>query len=293
MKQKVAVITGANSGVGFETAVGMAALGYVVVMACRSQDRAEAARQRISLCVPEARLDIILLDLNSLSSVRDFAVTFRKKYKHLDILINNAAILRYNGERTEDGFEAQFGVNYLGHFYLTALLIDIIPDSIESRIVSVSSVAHKSAVIDLADLNDRNCLKMGEGYNQSKLACLMFSDELQRRLDGAGKKILSVCAHPGGTETGIFDEMHGLRRFLLKYIFAPFVGHSNESAARSVLYAALEKDVKGGEYIGPQGVLDLKGLPGRANRTEYSKDPVIAGRLWKKSEELLDYEFSI
>ena len=293
MTREVVIITGANSGIGFETAVGMARDGYVVVMACRCENRAESARRRILKRVPNAQLDIISLDLNSLTSVRKFAGEFKEKYDHLDILINNAGILRYNEERTEDGFEAQFGVNYLGHFLLSALLIDIMSDNSKSRVVSMSSVAHKRAVIDLDDLNQKKICKLGSGYNQSKLACLMFSDELQRRLGASDKKILSVCAHPGGSETAIFGEMSGFRRFLLKYIFAPFVGHSNESAARSVLFAALEAGIKGGEYIGPQGIMDLKGPPGRANRTEYSKDPVIAKRLWDASEEMLNCEFRI
>ncbi len=293
MTQKIAIITGANSGVGFETAVGMAAAGYVVVMACRSIERAENARRRILKRVPNAQLDIILLDLNSLASVKKFAEEFKEKYDHLDILVNNAGILRYNEEHTKDGFEAQFGVNYLGHFLLSALLLDMMPDTSGSRIVCVSSVAHKSAVIDLDDLNHQKRFQLDGGYNQSKLACLMFSDELQRRLDASDKKVLSVCAHPGGSETDIFNEMSGLRRFLLKYILAPFVGHSNENAARSLLYAALERDVKGGEYFGPQGIMDLKGSPGRANRTEYSMDLVIAKKLWEASEEMLNYEFRI
>jgi len=293
MTQKIAVITGANSGIGFETALGMAEAGYVVVMACRCEDRAESACRRILKRVPNAQLDILLLDLSSLVLIRKFAAEFRTKYDHLDILINNAGILRYNGERTEDGFEAQLGVNYLGHFLLSSLLIDMMPDSSKSRVISIGSVAHKSAVIDLDDLNYEWRLKFDGAYNQSKLACLMFSDELQRRLGAAGKEILSVCAHPGGTDTGIFDAVSRPYYYFMKLFVAPFVTHSNESAAQPLICAALGTDIMGGEYIGPQGIMDLKGPPGRARRTEYSKDASIAKRLWDESEKHINCKFII
>jgi NAD(P)-dependent dehydrogenase (short-subunit alcohol dehydrogenase family) len=293
MNCKIAIITGANSGVGFETAVGVAAAGYEVIMACRSEERAQSAKRSLLKRVPDAKLEIILLDLNSLVLIRKFAAEFRAKYDHLDILINNAGIFRYKAEYTEDGFEVQFGVNYLGHFLLTALLVDMMPNTSGSRVVSVSSVAHKSAIINLNGLNYEKLSSLGGTYSQSKLACLMFSDELQRRLEVSGKEVLSVCAHPGGTETPIFDGMSGMRRFLLKYFVAPFVGHSNERAARSLLYATFDANVAGGEYFGPQGVFDLKGLPGRAGRTEYSKNLDISKKLWEESERMVNCEFVI
>jgi NAD(P)-dependent dehydrogenase (short-subunit alcohol dehydrogenase family) len=166
----------------------------------------------------------------------------------------------------------------------------MMPDESSSRIVSLSSIAHKQGRIAFDDLNCEHPPDKGFAYAQSKLACLMFSSELDRRLKRAGRKVLSVCAHPGGTDSGLFDDMSRLRYYTLK-LLGPFITHSNRDAARPTLYAALESDVRGGEYFGPQGFMDLKGDPGRAARTAYSEDPEVAARLWTASEELIGGAF--
>ena len=289
-KGKIAIVTGANNGVGFETASGLAKVGCKVIMACRSLDRAEEAKKRIRRRMPDADLDVIQLDLSSRSSIRKFAEVFTEKYGVLNILVNNAGVLDYSGRKNEEGLELQFVTNHLGHFLLTSLLIDLMPDDSSSRVVSLSSIAHKQGKIDFEDINCENKKDKGYAYAQSKLACLMFSDELQRRLEKGGRKILSLCAHPGGTDSGLFDDMSRMQYAVLK-LLSPFITHSNESAAQPSLVAALMKDVKGGDYYGSQGFMDLKGPPGIAKRTQYSKDLSIASELWEVSLKMTNASY--
>lgn len=291
-KGKVAIVTGANNGIGFETTVGLAQVGYKVIMACRSMEKARKAKEEITERVPSAELDIIELDLSKLTAVREFASQFRSKYDQLNLLINNAGVLDYSGRRNEEGIEIQLATNHLGHFLLTSLLIDLMPDTPNSRIISLSSVAHKKGIIHFDDLNCEEAKDSGDAYAQSKLACLMFADELHRRLVKSGKQIRSICVHPGGSDSGLFKDMSRLRYYILK-LLSPIITHSNEDAAKPSLYAALQSDAEGGGYYGPQGLMDLKGPPGPAKRTEYSKDPDAASKLWDVSLQLTGakYEF--
>lgn len=291
-KGRIAIVTGANNGIGFETTIGLVEFGFKVIMACRNMDKAQKAKEDILQLNPNADLDLIQLDLSRFGSVRDFAKQFKAKYKELHVLINNAGILDYSGRKNEDGIEIQLATNHLGHFLLTSLLIDIIPDDSDSRVVSLSSIAHKQGSINIDDLNCENVKDNGFAYAQSKLACLMFSDELHRRLKNAGKKIISVCAHPGGSDSGLFDDMSRIRYFILK-LLAPLITHSNKEAAKPSIYAALGKEVKGGDYYGPQGFNDLKGTVGYAKRTDYSKNLEVASKLWEESEKLVEIHFGI
>lgn len=289
---RVAIVTGANNGVGFETTAGLATVGATVVMACRNLGKAENARASLLARIPDADLHIIELDLSRQESVRDFANRFRKEFERLDVLVNNAGVLVYSGARNEAGIELQFATNHLGHFTLTAVLLDMMPDTSSSRVVSLSSIAHKQGRIDFDDINCGHQSDKGFAYAQSKLACLMFAGELNRRLKKAGKKIVSNCAHPGGTDSGLFGEMSRIQYFTLKAL-APFITHSNTRAALPSLVAALSDDMKGDDYIGPQGFMDLKGPPGIAKRTEYSKDKAVAKRLWEVSEQMTNTPFVI
>ncbi len=290
-EKKIAIVTGANNGVGFETTAGMAKAGYSVVMACRNQSKAKAARLSLIRRLPEADLEIMVLDLSSMDSIKHFANAFKAKHDHLNVLINNAGVLSYQNQKTKDGFEIQLGTNHLGHFLLTALLLQLMPDQSESRIVSLSSIAHKPASIDFNDINRKN--NPGNiAYGQSKLACLMFGSELNRRLQKSGKKIISVSAHPGGTDSGLFDDMSRLQYFTLKAL-SPLITHSNASAAKPSLMAALDKNINGDDYLGPQGFMDLKGPPGKAKRSDYSKQQSPARRLWEISEQLTNTPFTI
>ena len=287
--QKVAIVTGANNGIGFETTAGVAEAGYEVVMACRSQEKAETAKARILTRHPDARLVVMVVDLGDFHSVRRFAEAFRARYDHLDVLINNAGILLYSSKRNGDDIELQFATNHLGHFLLTALLFDMMPDDPASRIIALSSVAHKNARIHFDDLS---C--SGDGltaYGQSKLACLMFADELNRRLKAAGRNITALAVHPGGSGSGLFDDMSRVQYYILKTL-SPFFTHSNASAAKPTLKAALDAGVGGGDYYGPIGMMEMRGPVGRAKRSDYSNDQTAAARLWSLSEELTGQTFA-
>jgi len=291
-EQRIAIVTGANSGVGLQTTIGLAEKGFMVVMACRNLAKAELARNQIVRALPGAQLDVMQLDLGDFASVRKFAAAFLEKHERLNVLVNNAGVLDYSGRKNQAGLELQLATNHLGHFLLTSLLIKAMPDEADSRIVSLSSIAHKQGKIAFDDINCEHQQESTFAYAQSKLACLMFSSELNRRLEGAGRKILSVCAHPGGTDSGLFNDAPRLMYYGFLLV-KPFITHSNEQAAKPSLHAALSKDVRGGDYFGPQGFKEMKGPVGRANRTQYSQDEEVAARLWRLSEEMTEGAFSL
>ncbi len=289
-KGRIAIVTGANNGIGFETSLAMANYGFKVIMACRNLTKAEKAKSEILQKSPNADLDILQLDLSDLESVRTFAKNFKNKYAQLDVLINNAGVLIYSGKKNKAGVELQFATNHLGHFLLTGLLLEQMPDNSTSRIVALSSLAHKEAKIHFDDLNCETTDDNGAAYGQSKLANLMFADELNRRLKKANKKIVALAVHPGGSDSGLFDEMSKITYYTFK-ILSPFIFHSNASAAKPSLFAALNPGVKGGEYFGPQGFREFRGRVGIAKRSDYSKREDIATRLWHLSEKMTDQAF--
>ncbi|MEO0375860.1 MAG: oxidoreductase [Cyanobacteria bacterium P01_A01_bin.17] len=285
-KGRIAIATGANTGIGYETALGLAQTGMKVIMACRNLDKAEQAKKSILAKVPDADLDIIELDLSKLSSVRMFADTYRQQFSHLDLLINNAGIMIPPYTKTEDGFESQMGVNHLGHFLLTALLLDLMPDTPEVRVVSLSSNAHKLGKINFDDLqSERNYSRFG-AYAQSKLACLMFANELSRKLVTADRKTLSVCAHPGGSDTELSRHMSAGTVTLLKLSGLGLITHSPADAALPTLCAALATDVSGGDYFGPQGFLEMSGKPGKVAQSNSAQDQDVTQQLWETSKDL-------
>ena len=287
---RIAIVTGANNGIGFETTVGMADAGFHVVMACRSQEKAEAAKAEVVARVPSASLDTILLDLSDLASVRAFAEAFRARYAKLDVLINNAGILLYSAKTNAEGVDLQFATNHLGHFLLTALLIDLIPDDPASRIVSLSSIAHKGARIHFDDLTCEG--DPGAAYGQSKLACLLFGDELDWRVKAAGKVLKSLTVHPGGSDSGLFQELDEASRAAMKAQVEQLL-HSNEDAAKPSLLAALSEDVEGGDFYGPTGPEEMSGEVGVAIRNPVSEDHQVSERLWRLSEEMTGQTFAI
>ncbi len=291
--QKLAVVTGANSGVGYEVTRGLLKEGFQVVMACRNLEKANRAKEQLLTEMPSSLLEVSAIDLSDLESIKSFAREFRSKFQHLNILINNAGVLFNKPKRNKANLEMQFATNHLGHFLLTSLLLDLMPDSTSSRVVSLSSLAHKKAEIYFDDINCEQQTKWDAPYAQSKLACLLFADELQRKLHLAGKKVLSVAAHPGGTDSGLFDHMPKLFMQVLRLTFVPLFLHSNESAARPILKAALEGNVKGGEFFGPTGLFEMKGPPGLAKRTKYSKREDVAQQLWEVSEQMLGEPFAV
>ncbi len=289
-KGRIAIVTGANNGIGFETTLAMAQYGYKVIMGCRNQEKADKAKAELIRKFPEADLDVILLDLSDLASVKKFAKEFRERYTKLDVLINNAGILVYSGKKNKAGVELQFATNHLGHFLLTSLLFDMIPDKPSSRIVALSSLAHKGAKIHFDDLSCEKAEENDAAYGQSKLANLMFADELNRRLKDSGRQIIALAVHPGGSDSGLFDEMPKVTYYTFK-ILSPLILNSNSAAAKPSLFAALSPEIKGGEYLGPQGFQEFRGKVGFAKRTDYSKRKDVAEELWELSEEMTDSTF--
>jgi NAD(P)-dependent dehydrogenase (short-subunit alcohol dehydrogenase family) len=284
---RVAIVTGANSGIGFETARVLAEKGAHVVMACRNLDKANPKAAEIRVALPDASLEVMALDLSDLSSVRSFAEAFRAKHSRLDLLINNAGIMVPPYGKTAQGFETQFGVNHLGHFALTGSLLDLIINTPGSRIVTVSSVAHYFGKIQFADLNWESGYKAQAAYGQSKLANLLFTYELQRRLKAAGKDTLAVAAHPGWTETSLQEHAKGVK-FLNR-----FFAQSPPMGALPTLYAAAGSSVNGAEYYGPSGFLEMNGPPKKVKSNKRSHDHSVAEQLWNVSEELTGVRFQI
>ena len=291
-KGKIAIVTGANSGIGQEITIGLAKKEIKVIMACRNINKAESTKFEIIKQIPNADIEIMALDLNSLKSVRSFTKSFCDKHNHLNLLIENAGIMIPPFAKTEDGFESQMGVNYFSHFLLTNLLMPLLNKTEGARIATTSSIAHENAQIDLVNLNSENSYSKMKAYGQSKLACLMFAYELQRRLDKVGSKVIAVSAHPGVSKTNLFSNVPKLTQVLMT-LFIPFFTHPPEKAALPMLYATLGDDIKGGEYFGPIGVKGMKGKPGKVNSKPQSYDKDVAKKLWEVSEKLTGEDFTI
>ena len=288
---RTTIVTGANVGLGFETARALAGKGMHVVLACRNLAKADKARAAILAEYPQAQLETRALDLASLASVRAFAKSFIASNQKLDLLINNAGIMMPPHSLSEDGFESQLAANYLGHFALTGLLLPLLLATPSSRVVSLSSMAHKWGDIQFDDLHFKQGYDRRRAYGQSKLACLMFAYELQRRLSRAGSQTLSVAAHPGVSATNLFQH---LPRALL--LFKPLMNLALQPAkagAWPTLYAALGEDIVGGDYCGPQSMGQMRGAPGKVGSNRASRDEVAAARLWEVSEKLTGVRYPL
>jgi NAD(P)-dependent dehydrogenase (short-subunit alcohol dehydrogenase family) len=277
---KTAIVTGANSGIGYQMARALARKEAMVVLACRNKDRGAAAVRQIDQENPEAKAELMQLDLSDLASVRRFADEFTSHYDRLDMLINNAGIMRTPFGKTADGFELQFGTNHLGHFALTGLLLDSITCTPQARVITVSSGGHRFGRIDFDNLNGEKDYDPGGAYGQSKLANLLFTYELQRRFEGAGTNTIAVAAHPGWTVTNLQVHWRMLR------VLNPFIGQKPIMGALPTLYAAAAPDVQGGDYYGPRGWLGLRGHPTKVPSSDRSYDTAAAAKLWTVSEEL-------
>ena len=278
---KVVIVTGANSGIGFEAARELARKGATVVLACRSAERGEGAVKRIEDELPEASVAFQPLDLSDLDQVRSFAQAFLAAHDRLDLLINNAGVMMPPLSRTKQGFELQFGVNHLGHFALTGLLLERLVATPNARVVNVSSQAHRQGKMVFDDLNwrTRSYSKSG-AYGQSKLANLLFTFELQRRLDALDADVLVTAAHPGWTGTNL--QQHVKLFEALNGLFAM----PQPQGALPTLRAATDPDAKGGDYFGPHGFMEMRGYPERVGTTRAAKDVGDAARLWDASVEL-------
>ena len=291
-KGKIAIVTGANSGLGKEITIGLVKLDVKVIMACRNVKKAESTQLEIIKEVPTADIEVMELDLNSLASVRSFVKAFSEQYQHLNFLIENAGIMIPPFTKTADGFESQLGVNYLSHFLLTNLLMPTLNNTEGARIATTSSIAHESGRIDFDNLNaEKSYAKMG-AYRQSKLACLMFSYELQRRLDKIGSKVIAVSAHPGVSKTNLFYNLPKILQ-VIATPFIPFLTHPPKKAVLPMLYAVLGDNIIGGDYFGPTGFKGMFGKPGKVNPEPHALDKAVAKRLWEVSEKLTGEKFDI
>lgn len=285
---KVMIVTGANSGLGFETAKALAGQGAETILACRNMDKARAALTQLQAEIPGAPAEIMELDLASLASVRRFAEAFKAKYGRLDVLVNNAGIMMTPYDTTEDGFERQFGTNHLGHFALTGHLIDLLLETPGARVVNVSSTGHRFGTMDFDNL----LYEGGAGYSplgaygRSKLANLLFTYELQRRFEAMGAEAIAVAAHPGIAETNL--AAHIQDRWYLRWS-RPLTSWMLQSAAMGALpsiRAAVDPDVSGGQFYGPGGPRESRGYPVVVESSEAAHDEPDARRLWQVSEEL-------
>jgi len=295
---RTVVVTGANSGIGLEATKAFAGAGAHVVMACRSTDRGEAARDEVTEAYPGASLTVRELDLADLDSVAAFADWFETEYDALHVLANNAGVMAIPRSETADGFETQFGVNHLGHFALAGRLLGVLRrTSGQTRVVVQSSRAHEGGEIDFDDLQHGDEYGKWEAYGQSKLANLLFAYELDRRLRAASASVTSVACHPGYAATNLQlrgPQAEGSRLRLLGMKAAnALVGQSAEQGAWPLLYAATDPSIDGGEYVGPGGLLQMRGHPERQQSSERSRDEDTARRLWGVSEELTGVKFDL
>ncbi len=290
--ERIAIVTGANVGLGYETTLQLAKKGMKVIMACRNIEKAEHAKEQIVKAYQPANLEIMELDLNSLQSVRNFATNFKSQYNQLDLLINNAGVMIPPFSKTKDGFELQMGVNYFAHFLLTNLLFSLLDKTEGSRIVSLSSIAHEKGKINFDNLHAEKGYSKMKAYQQSKLACLMFAYELERRIEKAGSNVISVAAHPGVSNTNLGRH---IPKFAYK-VFWPvfkFFTHSPDRAALPTLMAALHPDAKGGDYFGPTGFRGMKGDPDKVEPKPHAHDEEVAQKLWEVTEELTGEKFTL
>ncbi|MBJ7341452.1 SDR family NAD(P)-dependent oxidoreductase [Mycolicibacterium sp.] len=281
---RTAIVTGANTGLGYETAASLAAAGAHVVLAVRNLDKGKEAVSRITAATPSADVTLQQLDLGSLESVRSAAADLRSTYDRIDLLINNAGLMYPPKGNTADGFELQFGTNHLGHFALTGLLIDRLLPVPGSRVVTVSSIGHRlNAAIHFDDLNWERSYNRVAAYGQSKLANLLFTYELQRRLASHGTTI-AVAAHPGGSDTDLMRHLPSAMKFampVLRPLFQPAA-----MGALPTLRAAVDPGVLGAEYYGPDGPGGVRGYPKLVPSSDQSHDVDLQQRLWSVSEEL-------
>jgi len=282
---RVAIVTGATSGTGFETAKALAGKGATVVLACRNPLKATEAVRLIQATHRGAQVEVQLLDLGSLKAVREAAAAILTRFSRLDLLINNAGLMIPPYGKTKDGFESQIGTNHFGPFAFTGLLLDRLLATRGSRIVTMSSGMHRMGRIDFEDLHSERRYRAWAAYGQSKLANLLFTYELQRRLRAAGSGTLSLAAHPGWARTEL--QRHAKQSWWLGGLmssFGSFLAQDALGGALPLLRAATDPSAKGGEYYGPSGFQEFKGDPVLVQSNSGSHDTDLQQRLWRCSE---------
>ncbi len=285
---RTVIVTGANTGIGFETAIILVQKGAEVILACRDAEKANEAGERIQMPGLKGKPVIMTLDLSDLESIQVFADEFKGKYSALDLLINNAGVMMPPFSKTVQGFELQFGVNHLGHFALTGLLMNLLMKTRSSRIVTVSSMAHLLGKINFDSFNGTGKYNASREYGQSKLANVLFTKELQKRLELRHSTTISLASHPGWTQTDL-QRHSGFFRFL-----NPFFGMKPRQGALPTLRAATDSEAEGGAFYGPDGWREMRGYPQAGCKTNpLALDRELAIKLWKKSEELSGVKYDI
>lgn len=292
---KIIVVTGANSGLGFESSKTFAQKGATVVMACRNMEKAEKARSDILKVQPSASLDLMKLDVGNLNSVREFAAAFKAKYDRLHILLNNAGVMAIPRQETADGFEMQLAVNHLGHFALTGLLLDVIVKTPKARIHNVTSSANYMGTINFDDLMGRQNYSRWGAYGQSKLANVFFTFELQKRLTAAGYDTITNTSHPGlvlGNLQANSVAQSGTRMETLMYrLVQPFMAQDISMGVLPMLYGMTAEEAKGGAFYGPR-IFNIRGYPAEKKANKAAYDAAALKRFWEVSEELTGVTFS-
>ena len=287
---KTAIITGANSGIGFEAAKQLAARGARIIVAVRTTEKGVQARKNILVSTHDAAVEVLHVDVADLASIRFFSEQLKSRLLSLDLLINNAGVMMPPYTKTKDGFELQFGGNHLGHFALTAHLLPLLEKTPGSRIVTIGSLAHNRGAIDFGNLDGSKGYKAKKFYNQSKLANMLFAMELDRCLKRNGFQTISVACHPGISATNIFkvgkwDAPKALRNYANRFLQPPHMG------ALATVHAAAAEGLTGGEYIGPDGKGAKKGFPALELPHPSALDEAVARKLWDVSEQLTGVKF--
>ena len=293
LKGKRIIVTGASHGIGFEAARVLVSKGAEIVLAVRNLEKGEKAAATITAVNGHNPVSVMHLDLADLGSVRKFAEDYSARYDRLDVLINNAGVMIPPYSRTKDGFELQFGTNHLGHFALTSHLLPLLQATPLSRVVSLSSIAARRARIHFDNLDGSKGYSPMKFYRQSKLANLLFAIELQNRLERAGSSTISVACHPGISVTNLFSRGSGKETGTIMKALMGIVAQPASMGALPTLYAATHPDLRGGEFIGPDGPGNTKGHPVLNDDPVKLYKPDLAAKLWEVSETLTGVTYSI
>lgn len=297
LKGRTAVTTGGNSGIGLEAAKAAAGKGARVILACRNEAGAAEACERILEGGPEGSAEFVPLDLASVRSIRACAEELGRRCDRLDVLINNAGVMAIPRRETEDGFEMQLGTNHLGHFALTALLFPMLRATRGARVVTVSSLAHNFGFINFQDLHGRFFYDPWFAYGQSKLANLLFAYELDRRLRAASRNVASIACHPGISATNL--GYAGPRMLgsafgeTLVQLYSSIIAQSAAAGALPTLYAGFAPEAGSGDYIGPDGLGELRGAPRKVSSSLLSRSAAVARQLWEVSEQTVGIDFDV
>ncbi len=288
---KTIIVTGGNSGLGFEAVKALSAKGSEVVLACRSAKKGEFAKKEILEEYPHAQIDVMILDLADLKSIHSFAKTIDEKYQKIDVLLNNAGVF-CPYQKTKDGFEMQIGVNHLGHFALTGLLLSLLKNTSGSRVVNVSSLAHAFGKMDFDDfMFESKEYSIIKAYGNTKLANLLFTYELQRRFEKSNTNCIAVAAHPGLSKSNLAKHVNGQLLYKIGMSISSILTQSTSTGTLSEIMASVDPYVEGGKYYGPGGFREWRGNPVKVKSNEASHNLKDAQKLWELSENLTGITF--